>query len=740
MTPDRNPGSNETHYGPAQIDTIFDAEVVQPEIVSLPITFSVGIREEASPDHVLSEDVSLVDAERGIFGVFDGMGGYVNGDAAARAAADSFHESLSATPKNVNDEQTIGRDLLNALSNARIAVGRYGMGGNTVGTATKFYTMNGKNVLGVAHAGDTRLFKYNKKSGEHEPLTTDQSEGNAVDNGLYPHDGYSAQDECLIFNVESGDRFMLCSDGITGDWKHEFLTKAEFKEAFSKDTPDQAAQAFLSASKKKDDKTVIVFDLEDEAQSSIEIAPQTPRLSRKKKRQVRGYERQMRADRLADDSQLQTHAGEIDDTTQALGENEVLDTAGGIPQEPSGAAPRSMDSDRYQTAREQYESADRELARSVAKRTKLGMFTLKSTREALDRETDAFADIYESQAEIFEKIQIDQWKTGRPDMTDEELVEKLAEYHTAKQHLHDLHIQEEFRQIRGRFGKLSEWNDRASEWYAGLSRKQKVAAAVGGIALGAALGAAVTVTGAVLGTGAAVVGGAGLAGAKIYKASMQARSGLYTGLEQAERMESRDADGNLKSQRQLREEASTRMEKRRKEKAEHADKVNRRARIATIIAGTALIGGGIISHTDLGRDIGEWFGERFAPVPDQTPTPSPSPTGEGEAPIGDADGSTTRPPVERPPEVPPVPTPETTTVSPPEYSVDATTIESGEGWYQTFSEMGITNPTEQANLLQKVGPELQARGWAYPTADGSYGIIRPGALPKDVLDLIKNSR
>jgi hypothetical protein len=68
------------------------------------------------------------------------------------------------------------------------------------------------------------------------------------------------------------------------------------------------------------------------------------------------------------------------------------------------------------------------------------------------------------------------------------------------------------------------------------------------------------------------------------------------------------------------------------------------------------------------------------------------------------------------------------------------TVESGEGWYQTFSEMGITNPTEQANLLQKVGPELQARGWAYPTGDGSYGIIRPGSLPKDVLDLIKNSR
>ncbi|MBC7942971.1 hypothetical protein H7X68_00515, partial [Candidatus Saccharibacteria bacterium] len=74
------------------------------------------------------------------------------------------------------------------------------------------------------------------------------------------------------------------------------------------------------------------------------------------------------------------------------------------------------------------------------------------------------------------------------------------------------------------------------------------------------------------------------------------------------------------------------------------------------------------------------------------------------------------------------------------FSADAHTVTRGEGWYQTFKELNITNATEQASLLQKVGPELQARGWAYPMENGSWGISHTGQLPDDVLKLIKNSR
>ena len=76
----------------------------------------------------------------------------------------------------------------------------------------------------------------------------------------------------------------------------------------------------------------------------------------------------------------------------------------------------------------------------------------------------------------------------------------------------------------------------------------------------------------------------------------------------------------------------------------------------------------------------------------------------------------------------------------PAYGAEALTVEDGEGWYQTFSEVNITEATDQANLLSRVGPELVARDWAYLMPEGSYGISRPGMLPQEVLDLITSSR
>lgn len=405
---------------------------------------------------------------------------------------------------------------------------------------------------------------------------------------------------------------------------------------------------------------------------------------------------------------------------------------------------QTLESDHFSIARERYDDAERGLARNVAVRTKLGMFSTRKTREALDRETSAAAETYDEQADIFEQIQIDHWRASEPSMTDERLAERLAEYHTSKQHLHDLHIQDEFRQTRGRFGKLSEWNDRASEWYAGLSRKKRFGVAVGGIAVGAVLGGVATAGSAVLGTGVAVAGGAVLASGKLYKTSMQARSDLYRETDQADQIHAKHENGDLKSQDELRLEARTRMERRRQERAERADKINKRARIITFVGAAALASGIGMRYIDLGA-VGNWFHRTLpfgddqrpspSPSPSSTPTPSASsPTGVFEGPVGNADESSLTPPEQPPvPEQPLAPTM-------PEYSTEAMTVEVGEGWYQTFSETGITDAAEQANLLQEIGPELQARGWAYPRSDNGYGISHPGMLPKDILDLIKHSR
>lgn len=61
---------------------------------------------------------------------------------------------------------------------------------------------------------------------------------------------------------------------------------------------------------------------------------------------------------------------------------------------------------------------------------------------------------------------------------------------------------------------------------------------------------------------------------------------------------------------------------------------------------------------------------------------------------------------------------------------------SGEGWYQTFSEMGVKNPADQQKLLATVQQDLISQGAAYKMPNGDIGISNPGALSNDTLATI----
>jgi len=73
------------------------------------------------------------------------------------------------------------------------------------------------------------------------------------------------------------------------------------------------------------------------------------------------------------------------------------------------------------------------------------------------------------------------------------------------------------------------------------------------------------------------------------------------------------------------------------------------------------------------------------------------------------------------------------------FSGDALRIDSGEGWFNTFKEMKVPQ-NEWQSLLEKVGPDLQSKGWAYQMPSGEWGISKSGQLPEGVLQLIQNSR
>lgn len=76
-----------------------------------------------------------------------------------------------------------------------------------------------------------------------------------------------------------------------------------------------------------------------------------------------------------------------------------------------------------------------------------------------------------------------------------------------------------------------------------------------------------------------------------------------------------------------------------------------------------------------------------------------------------------------------------------DYSSDALTVSAGEGWYQTFNEMGITSAAQQYELLhnEALMQELANQGLAYRDASlGGWGMnMTPnGAIPVKALETI----
>ncbi|HTK39435.1 MAG TPA: hypothetical protein VL362_01050 [Patescibacteria group bacterium] len=73
------------------------------------------------------------------------------------------------------------------------------------------------------------------------------------------------------------------------------------------------------------------------------------------------------------------------------------------------------------------------------------------------------------------------------------------------------------------------------------------------------------------------------------------------------------------------------------------------------------------------------------------------------------------------------------------YSPEARVAQSGEGWYQTFDEMGIDSD-KQAEVLAEAGPQLKKMNLAYfDRTHNEWRISHKGTLPQEALDLIADT-
>jgi protein phosphatase len=202
--------------------------------------FAVALSTDPGLIRTQNEDAVFVDARLGLAILADGMGGYNAGEvasglAATRLAADLGRliasSSLQDHPAG-HDAATIERHILNEVGAANFAIfhaaqstpGYAGMG-TTLVLAWLY-----DNRMSVAHVGDSRLYRL--RGDDFDLLTHDHSLiQELLDNGqISPEEARHAEGRNLVtralgvaptvevdiqeFDVQPGDVFLLCSDGL----------------------------------------------------------------------------------------------------------------------------------------------------------------------------------------------------------------------------------------------------------------------------------------------------------------------------------------------------------------------------------------------------------------------------------------------------------------------------------------------------------------------------------------------
>lgn len=241
------------------------------------------VRSENQDFAIVSEELEGAPDKGRLMVVADGMGGHKGGATASKLAANTIKELYLAS--DGNDVAAILRD---AMEQANAVIYQQasehdeleGMGTTT----SALLIRDGRCWIG--HVGDSRIYRV--RGGEIEQLTDDHSlvatmvregllsaeeaETHPRRNVLQRSMGVSSEVEADVagpLELVSGDRFLLCSDGL-----HGLVSSSEMAEIIKDNDIDAAADRFIELALERgahDNVTVIVAAAEGEI-----VAPGQP--------------------------------------------------------------------------------------------------------------------------------------------------------------------------------------------------------------------------------------------------------------------------------------------------------------------------------------------------------------------------------------------------------------------------------------------------------------------------------
>ena len=133
--------------------------------------------------------------------------------------------------------------------------------GLSTAVLAKIIDRNGRKMLAYASVGDSRLYIVDK-NGEARQITRDEGEGRYIYNaiGMQTNPGESRTTQMGEVDLHRGDKIVLCSDGITGDYGDDLMSPRELGFIVShSDGSMEASKSLLANARKRDDRTAIVI-------------------------------------------------------------------------------------------------------------------------------------------------------------------------------------------------------------------------------------------------------------------------------------------------------------------------------------------------------------------------------------------------------------------------------------------------------------------------------------------------
>jgi protein phosphatase len=186
--------------------------------------------------------------------VADGMGGHAGGDVASRIAVETFTGVFSNNAFKPNEMKKALRDSLNTANKLIFQEGKTNPEGSMGTTCTAAILMDGVCYLG--HVGDSR--GYLLRNRQISQLTEDHSwvaqlvkEGHISTEQARVHPNRNVitkalgidsevESDFIEFDMESGDRLLLCSDGL-----HGLIEDSLMRDILMNVSPDEAVELLI---------------------------------------------------------------------------------------------------------------------------------------------------------------------------------------------------------------------------------------------------------------------------------------------------------------------------------------------------------------------------------------------------------------------------------------------------------------------------------------------------------------